>query len=209
MYATLDTKCTFPMYRPVVHYSLSYLIPSCPLVYTLSPYHHILPIPLIHHVSLAFTYYSILPYHTLPYHTLNYFTLPLLKLDRNDSWQKRLVLLGQIDLPSGDKADKTRRKWLMAEDLPTFRHQVVLVTRDFCPRPGAIWGAVLLFISCVWIPKIHFRLSIIHFWISIIHFWISKNELRISQNNYGYPNFFGYPKMYLRISTNRFLNIDN
>ena len=25
----------------------------------------------------------------------------------------------------------------MAEDLPTFRHQVVLVTRDFCPIPGA------------------------------------------------------------------------
>ena len=25
----------------------------------------------------------------------------------------------------------------MAEDLTTFRHQVVLVTRDFCPRPGA------------------------------------------------------------------------
>ena len=165
------------MYRPIVHYSLSYLIPSCPLVYTLSPYHHILSIPLIHHVSLAFTYYSILPYHTLPYHTLNYFTLPLLKLDRNDSWQKRLVLLCQIDLPSGDKADTTRWKWLMAADLPTFRHQVVLVTRDFCPRPGVLWGAVLLFISYVWISKIHFR-------ISIIHFWISKNEFRISQNNF-------------------------
>ena len=119
------------MYRPTVHYSLSYLIPSCPPVYTLSPYHHILSIPLIHHVSLAFTYC-----HTLPYSTLNYFTLTLLKLDRNDSWQKRLVLLGHIDLPSGDRADTTRRKWLMAEDLPTFRHQVVLVTRDFCPDPG-------------------------------------------------------------------------
>ena len=125
------------MYRPTVHYSLSYLIPSCPPVYTLTPYDHILSIPLIHYVSLAFTYYSILSYHTLPYPTLNYFTLPLLKLDRNDSWQKWLVLLGQIDLPSGDKADTTRRKWLMAEDLLTFRHQVVLVTRDFCPRPGA------------------------------------------------------------------------
>ena len=102
------------MYRPIVHYSLSYLIPSCPLVYTLSPHHHILPIPLIHHVSLAFTCYSILPYHTLPYHTLNYFTLPLLKLDQN-----------------------------------------------------------------------------------------------ISQNNYGYPKNFGYPKMYFRISTNRFLDIHN
>ena len=166
------------MYRPIVHYSLSYLIPSCPLVYTLSPYHHILPIPLIHHVSLAFTYYSILPYHTLPYHTLNYFTLPLLKLDRNDSWQKRFVLLGRIDLPSGDKADttRTRRKWLMAEDLPTFRHQVVFVTRDFCPRPGALWGAVLLFISYVWISKIHFRISIIYFWISIIHFYAPPPE---------------------------------
>ena len=197
------------MYRPIVHYTLSYLIPSCPLVYTLSPYHHILPIPLIHHVSLAFTYYSILPYHTLLYHTLNYFTLPLLKLDRNDSWQKRFVLLGRIDLPSGDKADttRTRRKWLMAEDLPTFRHQVVFVTRDFCPRPGSLWGAVLLFISYVWISKIHFRISIIHFWTSIIHFWISKNEFRISQNNYGYPKkfgFFGYPKMHFRISINRF-----
>ena len=95
----------------------------------------------------------------------------------------------------------------MAEDLPTFRHQVVLVTRDFCPGPGAIWGAVLLFISCVWIPKIHFRLSIIHFWISIIHFWISKNELRISQNNYGYPKFWAVHGE--RISTNRFLGIDN
>ena len=174
------------MYRPIVHYSLSYLIRSCPLVYTLSPYHHILPIPLIHYVSLAFTYYSILPYHTLLYHTLNYFTLPLLKLDRNDSWQKRLFLLGQIDLPSGDKADTTRRKWLMVADLPIFRDQVVLVTRDFCPRPGALWGAVLLFISYVWISKIHFKISIIHFWISIIHFWISKNEFRISRNNYGY-----------------------
>ena len=171
------------MYRPIVHYSLSYLIPSCPLVYTLTPYHHILPIPFI-----AFTYYSILPYHTLPYHTLNYFTLPLLKLDRNDSWQKRLVLLGQIDLPSGDKADTTRRKWLMAKDLPTFRHYVVLVTTGFCPRPGALWGAVLLFISYVWISKIHFR---------------------ISQNNYGYPKIFGYPKMYFRISTNRILDIHN
>ena len=102
----------------------------------------------------------------------------------NDSWQKRFVLLGQIDLPSGDKADTTRRKWLMAEDLPTFRHQVVLVTRDFCPRPGALWGAILLFISYVWIhvSKFHFRISIIHFWISIIHFWISKNEFRMSQN---------------------------
>ena len=157
------------MYRPIVHYSLSYLIPSCPLVYTLRPYHHILPIPSIHHVSLAFTYYSILPYHTLPYHTLNYFTLPLLKLDRNDSWQKRLVLLGQIDQPSGDKADTTGRKWLMAEDLPTFRHQVVLVTRHFCPWPGALWGAVLPFISYVWISKIHFRISIIHFGFLDIH----------------------------------------
>ena len=95
----------------------------------------------------------------------------------------------------------------MAEDLPTFRHQVVLVTRDFCPRPGAQWGAVLLFISCVWISKIHFRISIIHFWIPIIHFWISKNEFRISQNSYGYPKIFGYPKIYVRISTNRFLDI--
>ena len=188
------------MYRPIVHYSLFYLIPSCPLVYTLTPYHHILPIPLIHHVSLAFTYYSILPYHTLLYHTLNYFTLPLLKLDRNDSWQKRLVLLGQNDLPSGDKANTTRWKRLMAKDLPTFRHQVVLLTRDFCPRPRALWGAVLLFISYVWISKIHFR-------ISTIHFWISKNEFRISQNNYGYPKILdiqkcilGYPQIDFWIS---------
>ena len=82
-----------------------------------------------------------------------------------------------------------------------------LVTRDFCPRPGALWGAVLLFISYVWISKIHFRTSIIRFMISIIHFWISKNEFRISQNNYGYPKTFGYPKMYFRMSTNRFLDI--
>ena len=146
---------------------------------------------------------------SIPYHNLNYFTLPLLKLDRNDSWQKQFVLLGQIDLPSGDKADTIRRKWLMAEDLPTFRHQVILVIRDFCPRPGALWGAVLLFISYVQISKLHLRISIIHFWISIIHFWISKNECRISQNNYGYPKIFGYPKMYFRISTNRFLDIHN
>ena len=89
----------------------------------------------------------------------------------------------------------------MAEDLPTFRHQSVLVTRDFCPRPGA----VLLFISYVWISKIHFRISIIHFWVSIIHFLISKNEFRISKNNNGYfwisknvfsdinKSIFGYP----------------
>ena len=96
-----------------------------------------------------------------------------------------------------------------AEDLPTFRHQVVLITRDFCHRPGVLWGAVLLFISYVWISKIHFRISIIHFWIAIIHFWISKNEFRISQNNYGYPKIFGYPKMYFRISTNRFSDIHN
>ena len=95
----------------------------------------------------------------------------------------------------------------MAEDLPTFRHQVVLVTKDFCPRPGALWGAVLLFISYVWISKNHFRISIIHFWISIIHFWISKNEFRISQNNYGYPKFLdiqkcilGYPQIDFWIS---------
>ena len=118
------------MYRPTIHYSLSYLIPSCPPVYTLSPFNHILSIPLIHHVSLSFACYSILPYHTLPYPTLNYFTLPLLKLDRNDSWQKRLVLLGQIYLPSGDKADTTRRN----DSWPkTFRHQVVLVSR-FLPQ---------------------------------------------------------------------------
>ena len=98
----------------------------------------------------------------------------------------------------------------MAEDLPTFRHQVVLVSRDFCPRPGALWGAVLLFISYVWISKIHFRISIIHFWISIIHFWISKNEM-----NLGYHKIimdiqkFLDPKMYFRISTNRFLDIHN
>ena len=99
---------------------------------------------------------------------------------------------GRNDLPSGDKADTTRRKLLMAKDLPTFRHQVVLVTRDFCPRPRALWGAVLLFISYVWISNIHFR-------ISTIHFWISKNEFRISQNNYGY----------FRIATNRFLDSHN
>ena len=40
---------------------------------------------------------------------------------RNDSWQKQLVLLGQIDLPSGGKADTTRRKWLKAEDLLTYK----------------------------------------------------------------------------------------
>ena len=110
--------------------------------------------------SIYMLFHSI---HTLPYPTLNYFNLPLLKLDRNDLWQKRHVLLGQIDLPSGDKADTTRRKWLMDEDLPTFWHQVILVTRDFCPRPGAQWGAVLLFISYLCISKIHFRISITHF----------------------------------------------
>ena len=66
-----------------------------------TPYHHILSITFILHVSLAFTYYSILPYHTLPYLTLNYFTLSLLKLTKmtrsqNDAGRKRLVLLGQI-----------------------------------------------------------------------------------------------------------------
>ena len=67
------------------------------------------------------------------------------------------------------------------------------------PDPGFYGGAVLLFISYVWISKIHFR-------ISIIHFWVSKNEFRISQNNHGYhKNFWTY----FRISTNRFLDIHN
>ena len=96
--------------------------------------HHIFNTPCFPSIYIIFQ--STLSY-TLLYPTLNYFTLPLLKLDQNDSWRKRFDLLGQIDLPSDDKADTTRGKWLMAEDLPTFRHQVVLVTRDFCPRPGA------------------------------------------------------------------------
>ena len=87
--------------------------------------------------SIYTLFHSTLSYASVPYPKLLHPPPPLLKLDRNDSWRKRLVLLGQIDLPSGDKADTTRRKWLMAEDLPTFRHKVVLVTRDFCPRPGA------------------------------------------------------------------------
>ena len=36
-----------------------------------------------------------------------------------------------------------------------------------------------------------------------------KQDRNISQNNYGYPKIFGYPKMYFRISTNRFLDIHN
>ena len=79
----------------------------------------------------------------------------------------------------------------------------------FLPKTRGTMGCRLLFISYVWISKIHFRISIIHLWMSIIHFWISKNEFRISQNNYGYPKIFGYPKMYLRISTDRFLDIHN
>ena len=130
-------QCTFPI--ATLHFTtpcptlshhtgpfIPYSIPSYPLhtFYT--------------HVSLAFTYYPILPYHTLPYSTLNYFTLSLLKLTkitrgRNDAGQKRLVLLGQIDLPSGDKAETTRRKRLMAQRW----HQAVLVTRDFGRRSGA------------------------------------------------------------------------
>ena len=108
--------CYLTDHRPTLHYSpsaLRYRILPSRLYPT--PYHHILSIPFIPHVSLAFTYYSILPYHTRPYPTLNYFTLSLLKLTtmtrgRNDAGRKRLVLLGQIDLPSGDKAETTRRK---------------------------------------------------------------------------------------------------
>ena len=77
----------------------------------------------------------------------------------------------------------------MAEDLPTFQHQVVLVTKDFCPRPGALWGAVLLFISYVWISNIHNSFLYIH-----NSFLDIQNEFRISQNNYGYPKMFGYPE---------------
>ena len=55
---------------------------------------------------------------------------------QNDSGQKWLVLLGQINPPSGDKAETPRWKCLMAEDLLTFRHQVVFVTWDFGPKPG-------------------------------------------------------------------------
>ena len=132
--------------------------------------------------SIYILFHSTLSYSSVPYPKLLHPT----PTETRPKWlmAERLVLLGQIDQPSGDKADTTRRKWLMAKDLPTFRHQVVLVTRDFCPRPGALWGAVLLFISYVWISKIHFRMSIIHFWISIIHFWISKNEFRISTNRF-------------------------
>ena len=83
--------------------------------------------------SIYILFHSTLSNSSVPYPKLLH--LPQLKLDRNDPWQKRFVLLGQIDLSSGDKAE-TRRKWLMAEDLPTFRHQVVLVTKDFCSRPG-------------------------------------------------------------------------
>ena len=123
-----------PPYRTVLPILPFFFYTTCPPLYTLSPYHHILSISLIHHVSLAFTYYSILPYHTLPYPTLNYFTLPLLKLDRNDSWRKRLVLLGQIDLPSGDKPTQLGG----SDSWPKiYRLFVVLVTRDFCFRPGA------------------------------------------------------------------------
>ena len=105
---------------------------------------------------------------------------------------KSSVIHPRSDSRNWPSSSEWRRKWLMAKDLPTFRHRVVLVTRDFCPRPWALCGAVLILISYVWISKIHFR-------ISTIHFWISKNEFRISQNNYGY----------LRISTNRFLDIHN
>ena len=42
---------------------------------------------------------------------------------RNESGQKRLVLLDQIDLSLDDKAETTTRKWLNADDLLTFRHQ--------------------------------------------------------------------------------------
>ena len=84
----------------------------------------------------------------------------------------------------------------MAEDLPTFRHQVVLLTRDFCPRPGALSGAVLLFISYVWISKIHFRISIIHFGYPKMNEGYHKIIMDIQKYIFGYPKVklnFGYP----------------
>ena len=133
------------------------------LPYRTPPYHTLLPIlpytilpsrlypksipsyPLHTFNTPRFPSIYILLHSTLSYSSVRYpklfhptptETRPKWPPGRNDSWQKRLVLLGQIDLPSG-KADTTRRKWLMAEDLLTFRHQVVLVTRDFGPRTGA------------------------------------------------------------------------
>ena len=101
----------------------------------------------------------------------------------------------------------------MAEDLPTFRHQVLLVTRDFCPRPGVLSGAVLLFISYVWISKIHFRIFIIHFWI---YFRISTNLFLDIHNSF--LDIQKYIKIHFSISKShavfwisiiRFLDIHN
>ena len=110
--ATLGTKCTFPVlpYRippyPILLHILPYPILHSRLYPT--PYHHILSIPLIPHVSLAFTYYSILPYHTLPHPTLNYFTLTPLKLDRYDPGQKRLrTETTRLSRPYHEADDKT------------------------------------------------------------------------------------------------------
>ena len=90
-----------PPYRtllPILPYTIlsSRLYPKSISSYPL----HTFNIPRFSSINILF--HSTLSYSSYP--TLNYFTIPLLKLDRNDSWQKRLVLLGQIDLPSGDKA---------------------------------------------------------------------------------------------------------
>ena len=82
----------------------------------------------------------------------------------------------------------------MAEDLPPFRHQVVLVTRDFCPRLVALWGAVLLFISYVWISKKSYKA--IHNSFLDIH----KSFLDIQKMNLGYHKIImDIQKMYFRI----------
>ena len=131
IYATLGTKCTFPMYRPILPYTI---LPS-----------HLYPKSISSYPPLTFNTPRFPSIYILFHSTLSYSSVPYPKLlhpsptEIRPKWLKAettLVLLGQIDLPSGDKADTTRRKCLMGEDLPTFRHQVVLVTRDFSPRPG-------------------------------------------------------------------------
>ena len=74
------------------------------------------------HYSLSYLtlLFSILPWTTI---------LPLLKLDRNDTGPKRhRAETTRVNRPNRntiDKAETTRWKLLMDEDLLTFRHQVV------------------------------------------------------------------------------------
>ena len=111
--ATLGTKCTFPIATlPYTALPYTALCPtlSHPTIPVIS-FHTIISSPYLLYPTFPSIY--ILFHSTLSYSSVLYPKLlhPIpIETDQNDPGQKQLVLLGQIDLPSGDKAETTRRK---------------------------------------------------------------------------------------------------